>query len=123
VYLRENGNSTALLRYLEPYIREGFLDFGFKDGPKHPTQTNWFNECGMRASPLFSWMVFVDIDEFIVVLHKCAEGVEGAARVSTPRNALCAVRARQRLARRPTRLHSLSPLHPTPTSLTSPHAS
>ena len=72
IYLRENSNVTTLLRYLEPYIKEGFLDYGFKDGPKHPTQTNWFNECGMRASPLFSWLAFVDVDEFIVVLKKCA---------------------------------------------------
>ena len=70
--MRENGNSSAIAKDLQPYIDAGIVNFGLLDGPKHPTQTNWFNQCSKMAQPKHSWVAFIDLDEFIVVLHKCA---------------------------------------------------
>lgn len=71
-YLRENGNSSNIEAELQPYVLAGIVDFGLIEGPKHPTQTNWYNDCSRLAKPAHSWVGFIDLDEFIVVLHKCA---------------------------------------------------
>jgi Glycosyltransferase family 92 len=70
-YLRENGDSSAIAGDLQPYIDAGVVDFGYLDGPKHPTQTNWYNACSKIASKRYSWVAFIDLDEFIVVLNRC----------------------------------------------------
>lgn len=71
-YLRENGEECAVRDILEPYERTGVLNFDLSPGPKYPLQTDWYNECSKLASQLHSWVAFIDIDEFIVVLDKCA---------------------------------------------------
>ena len=73
MFLRENGfyNST-IEEQLQPYSDAGVVDFAFLPGTKHPTQTNWFNECARLTKPKFTWVAFIDVDEFIVVLNKCA---------------------------------------------------
>ena len=72
IFLRENGNTSSIQAEMQPYVQAGVVDFGLIDGPKHPTQTNWFNACSKMAQPAYSWVAFVDMDEFIVVLNKCA---------------------------------------------------
>lgn len=71
-YLRENGDECAIEEQLQPYVDAGILELGLLPGPKHPTQTNWYNDCSRKASRLHSWVAFIDIDEFIVVLNRCA---------------------------------------------------
>lgn len=71
-YFRENSNDTAVAVTMQPYVDAGIVDFGYITGPKHPTQTNWYNACSKLASPKHSWVAFIDMDEFIVVLSKCA---------------------------------------------------
>lgn len=70
-YMRENGNASTIEQFLKPYIDAGIVDFGYMEGPKHPTQTNWYNECSKLAQPKHSWVAFIDLDEFIIVLNKC----------------------------------------------------
>ena len=70
IFLRENGNSSGIEEDLQPYIRAGTVDFGLLEGPKHPIQTNWYNDCARQAEPDYSWVAFVDLDEFIVVLDR-----------------------------------------------------
>jgi hypothetical protein len=70
--MRENGDSSDIQEDLQPYVDAGIVDFGLMEGPKHPTQTNWYNECSKLAQPTHSWVGFIDLDEFIVVLHRCA---------------------------------------------------
>eukprot|EP00892_Ulva_mutabilis_P002020 jgi/Ulvmu1/11819/UM080_0030.1 len=69
-YMRENGEECAVRDVLEPYERAGVLDFDLAPGPKYPLQTNWYNECSKLASKKHSWVAFIDLDEFIVVLNK-----------------------------------------------------
>ena len=69
--MRENGETCAVRDILEPYERAGVLDFALAPGPKYPLQTNWYNECAKKASKLHSWVAFIDLDEFIIVLNKC----------------------------------------------------
>lgn len=71
-YLRENGDECAIKDDLQPYVDAGVLDLELLPGPKHPTQTNWYNDCSRKASKLHSWVAFVDLDEFMIVLRKCA---------------------------------------------------
>ena len=69
-YIRENGEECAIEDQLAPYVDAGVLDLGLLPGPKHPTQTNWYNECSRKASRLHTWVAFIDLDEFIVVLRR-----------------------------------------------------
>lgn len=71
IFLRENSNSSAIAAQLQPYVDAGAIDFGLLDGPKHPTQTNWYNDCAAMARAAFSWVAFIDLDEYMVVLDKC----------------------------------------------------
>ena len=71
-YLRENGNHSSIQTDLQPYIDAGIVDFGLIDGPKHPAQTNWYNHCSKLAQASYSWVAFIDLDEFIVVLDRFA---------------------------------------------------
>jgi Glycosyltransferase family 92 len=83
-YLRENGEACAIADDLQPYIDAGILDLDVKPGSKHPTQTNWYNECSTMASKSHSWIAFIDLDEFIIVLQKCALTTQHR-RLSLPR--------------------------------------
>lgn len=79
IYLRENDNVSNLLPALSSYISEGFVDHALLDGPKHPLQTMWYNTCSQKARAAgHSWVAFVDVDEFIVVLKGCAPAVQPA---------------------------------------------
>lgn len=72
-YLRENGETCAIAADLKPYQDAGILDLDVIPGPKHPTQTNWYNECAKKASKKHSWVAFIDLDEFMIVVKKCAQ--------------------------------------------------
>eukprot|EP00892_Ulva_mutabilis_P002017 jgi/Ulvmu1/11816/UM080_0027.1 len=69
-FIRENGDSCKARRVLEPYERLGVLNFDLAPGPKYPLQTNWYNQCARLAAVKHSWVAFIDLDEFMVVLNK-----------------------------------------------------
>eukprot|EP00892_Ulva_mutabilis_P002009 jgi/Ulvmu1/11809/UM080_0020.1 len=69
-YIRENSDSTELEATLRPWQDAGILDFGLAPGPKFPFQTNWYNDCAQKAAKKHSWVAFIDLDEFMVVLNK-----------------------------------------------------
>eukprot|EP00892_Ulva_mutabilis_P003770 jgi/Ulvmu1/1765/UM118_0004.1 len=75
-YLRENDESCSIAEDLKPYQDAGILDLDVLPGPKHPTQTNWYNECATKASKKHSWVAFIDLDEFMIVLKKQKAVVE-----------------------------------------------
>lgn len=89
-YLRENGESCAIEEDLQPYVKAGVVDLGLLPGEKHPTQTNWYNECSRKASRLHSWVAFIDIDEFMVVFHRCVSALHNRV-FATVRHAFCTV--------------------------------
>lgn len=70
-FIRENDDTCAVRDVLEPYERMGILNFALAPGPKYPLQTDWYNDCGRFAAKKHSWVAFIDIDEFMVVLDKC----------------------------------------------------
>jgi hypothetical protein len=73
VFLRENDSVSSIEQELQSYKDEGFVDHALLEGPKHPLQTNWFNDCGVMARKRgYSWVTFLDLDEFMVVLDGCA---------------------------------------------------
>lgn len=73
VFLRENDSVSSIEKELQSYKDEGFVDHALLEGPKHPTQTNWFNDCGVMARKRgYSWVTYLDLDEFMVVLDGCA---------------------------------------------------
>lgn len=73
-YIREHGNETSrdTLAVLEPYERAGVLDFDIIPATVPGLQTRWYNQCSKLASRRHAWVAFIDVDEFIVVLDKCA---------------------------------------------------
>lgn len=75
VFLRENAAQVppALSQRLAPFIESGFLDLGSLPGAKHPLQNRWYNRCSKPdMAGMHSWVAFIDLDEFMVVLDKCA---------------------------------------------------
>lgn len=57
---------------LAPYIASGFLHHELHEGPVNPGQTLWYNACALRAAEeKMSWVMFLDLDEFAVVLQEC----------------------------------------------------
>jgi hypothetical protein len=80
VYLRENGAhvSTVLAAALQPLIEEGFLDMGTLPGAKHPLQNRWYNRCSKPdMAGQHSWVAFIDLDEYMVVLDECVPSTPG----------------------------------------------
>lgn len=74
IFLKENGPavSPALEARLQPFIDDGFLYLGSLPGPKHPLQNRWYNRCSKPdMAGAASWVAFIDLDEFIVVLDEC----------------------------------------------------
>lgn len=72
VFLLENDSTSSMADSLATYVTEGFVSHDLLDGPKHPMQTDWYNRCSMKARAAgYTWVAFVDMDEFIVVLDGC----------------------------------------------------
>lgn len=74
IFLRENGPRVraSQLPSLQPFIDSGFLTLDFLPGPKHPLQNRWYNRCSKAdMAGAYSWVAFLDLDEFMVVLDKC----------------------------------------------------
>ena len=74
IFLKENG--AGIPRLLGPRVQEfvdsGFLTLGTLPGPKHPLQNRWYNRCSKPdMAGLYSWVTFIDLDEFLVVLDGC----------------------------------------------------
>lgn len=79
VFLRENDSVSSMPSELRPYQEDGFLDHALLQGPKHPLQTVWYNDCGVMARKQgYSWVAFLDLDEFMVVLNGCAPAAPAA---------------------------------------------
>ena len=75
IFLKENsaGLPPTLLNRVQPWIDQGFLQLSVLPGPKHPLQNRWYNRCSKPdMAGRHSWVAFVDLDEFIVVLEGCA---------------------------------------------------
>ena len=75
LYLREHdepGANPEVEAFLQPYIKAGIVDFDYWTGPRHPGQTKIYNECSQVAREHHSWVAYIDLDEFMVVLDKCA---------------------------------------------------
>ena len=75
IFLKENAAAVpgALQKRLAPLISEGFLVLGSLPGPKHPLQNRWYNRCSKPdMAGKHSWVTFIDLDEYMVVLDKCA---------------------------------------------------
>ena len=75
IFIKENAESVppATLARLQPLIDEGFLYLSPLPGPKHPLQNRWYNRCSKPdLAGSHSWVAFIDLDEFMVVLDKCA---------------------------------------------------
>jgi hypothetical protein len=52
---------------------EGLLHLSSVPGPKHPLQNRWYHRCSKPdIAGKHSWIVFIDLDEFIIVLKECA---------------------------------------------------
>jgi hypothetical protein len=76
IYLQENDSTSLLTDMLGPYIAEGFVYHELREGPVNPGQSVWYNECAKKAAEDFmSWVAFLDLDEFAIVLRKCASQV------------------------------------------------
>lgn len=75
VFLRENAPALPanLVPRVQGMIDAGFLDLGTLPGPKHPLQNRWYNRCSKPdMAGEHSWVAFLDLDEFMVVLDRCA---------------------------------------------------
>lgn len=75
VFIRENAAQVpqSLRQRLAPFIESGFLDLSALPGAKHPLQNRWYNRCSKPdMAGMHSWVAFIDLDEFMVVLDKCA---------------------------------------------------
>lgn len=74
VFVRENAATLPrnLMPRVQGMIDSGFLDIGTLPGPKHPLQNRWYNRCSKPdMAGEHSWVTFLDLDEFMVVLEKC----------------------------------------------------
>jgi hypothetical protein len=75
IFLKENAVTVPALltKQLQPLIDEGFLHLSTLPGPKHPLQNRWYNRCSKPdMAGKHSWIAFIDLDEYVVVLDKCA---------------------------------------------------
>lgn len=72
VFLLENDTRSHMAQSLASYVKQGFVHHSLMQGTKHPMQTNWYNKCSVRARAAgYTWVAFLDMDEFIVVLDGC----------------------------------------------------
>lgn len=71
-YIRENSRTSSVGNVLRPFQNAGIVNYALHPGPKFPFQTNWYNECSKLAAKKHSWIAFIDMDEFMVILKKCA---------------------------------------------------
>jgi hypothetical protein len=74
VFLRENGDEVPeyLVTATQHHVDSGFLDLGIVPGDKHPNQNRWHNRCTKPdLAGAYSWIAFIDLDEFLVLMEKC----------------------------------------------------
>ena len=75
VFLRENAYALApaLRASLDPFVDRGFLNLGTLPGRKKPNLEDWFRRCSKPdLGGAYEWVAFIDLDEYLVVLNKCA---------------------------------------------------
>jgi len=78
VFLAENAEVVPerLAGRLQALADEGFLYLTTLPGPKHPLQNRWYNRCSKPdMAGDHSWVAFLDLDEYLVVLEECALGL------------------------------------------------
>jgi hypothetical protein len=62
-----------LVTATQRHVDSGFLDLGSIEGEKHPTQNRWNNRCSQPDfAGAYSWIAYIDIDEFLILMDKCA---------------------------------------------------
>ena len=66
-YIYDNGSTDSTREILEPYIREGIVDYTYFPG--HKVQLASYDDCLWRHRFETRWLAFIDIDEFIVPLQ------------------------------------------------------
>jgi hypothetical protein len=95
IFLKENAVTVPALltKQLQPLIDEGFLHLSTLPGPKHPLQNRWYNRCSKPdMAGKHSWIAFIDLDEYVVVLDKCASPAHaayGASRCGLKHRHIC----------------------------------
>jgi hypothetical protein len=75
IFIRENSAEVprGIKEVLKPFVESGAVDLGALPGPMQPLQSWWFSRCGRPdLAGAFSWVLFTDVDEFLVVLEECA---------------------------------------------------
>lgn len=75
VFLAENADELPgeVVPRLQTFLDDGFLTLSTVPGPKHPLQNRWYNRCSKPdIAGGHSWVAFLDLDEFIIVLDGCA---------------------------------------------------
>jgi hypothetical protein len=78
IFLKENSATLppALLHRVKPHMDSGFLHLSTLPGAKHPLQNRWYNRCSKPdLAGQHSWIAFIDLDEFMVVLDECASAL------------------------------------------------
>lgn len=60
----DNGSAEPVAQTLSPYVDEGLVRV--VDWPGQGVQLSAYDDCLKRFGPTFSWLGFIDIDEFVV---------------------------------------------------------
>ena len=75
IFLRINFVSVPdnLAQLLSRHINDGVLDLGTLQGTHTVLHNQWYNQCvKSNQAGAYDWAAFIDLDEFVVMLHKCA---------------------------------------------------
>jgi hypothetical protein len=63
-FIYDNESTDNLREFLEPYIRNGMVEYHFFPGKRR--QVNVYNDAVRRYKYASFWLAFIDIDEFLV---------------------------------------------------------
>jgi hypothetical protein len=63
-FIYDNESTDNLYAYLEPYIKEGIVEYTFFPGKRQ--QVAAYNDAISRCKYISFWLTFIDIDEFLV---------------------------------------------------------
>lgn len=74
VFLTDNEPDPALSLLgapeLSPFTASGFLSLRAKRMPQ--AQMSVYRNCIKKHAPAYNWMAFFDLDEFLILRHRCA---------------------------------------------------
>lgn len=75
IFLRENKSEVFRKNagLFKGMLDEGFLDFGQWEGQPPKSTMLWLNRCSAPdMAGAFSWIMFSDLDQYMVMLNECA---------------------------------------------------